>query len=477
MPTPDVAWALDQFRDSGRATRTRVSRDYYRGDHPLLFATERFREVFRDKFGAVIDNLCPAVIESVADRLEVTGFTASGLEDPEQADGIAKYAWSVWQRNRMDLRAPETHREALITGDGFAIVWPGADGRATIWPQTSEDMAVEYDPQEPDRIIRAAKLWTIPTETGQKRRMRVTIYLPDRIERYVTERTVAYDRPGQRTRMTQFVPYASTEAAAASATTEAIVPNPFGRVPVFHFPNRAVGRYGVGELLDVIPLQDALNKTLCDQMIASEFGSYIQRILLGYEVEVDERTNMPKAPELPDGADKWVAIRDPNVKVETIPQTDITMFLEAEENLRAEIARVSGTPLHYLFITKGDYPSGEAMKSAEARFTRKLRERMTSFGNVWEDALAFALRIDERPLPEGVQLATQWTDPAPRASSKEIADLMPALKEAGVPFEWTWKHILGVSEEEARTFRQRLEAAGVPGTPPAAASDSGTVAD
>jgi hypothetical protein len=55
-----------------------------------------------------------------------------------------------------------------------------------------------------------------------------------------------------------------------------VVANPYGQVPVFHWPNRRIHWYGVGELLDVIPLQDALNKagaTCSSRWSSRRFGS------------------------------------------------------------------------------------------------------------------------------------------------------------------------------------------------------------
>ena len=91
-----------------------------------------------------------------------------------------------------------------------------------------------------------------------------------------------------------------------------------------------------------------------------------------------------------------------------------TQYVEVQENLRAEIARVSGTPLHYLFITKGDYPSGEAMKSAEARFTRKVEQRQQALGNQWEDLFALAIARGLRREGRRRNFVVEWEEAAPR---------------------------------------------------------------
>jgi len=84
----------------------------------------------------------------------------------------------------------------------------------------------------------------------------------------------------------------STEDMLGAGST----PNPYGRVPVFHFPNRRVYDYGISDLADVIPIQDALNKALMDMLVAMEFGAFKQRWVTGIEYETDPVTGKPKPP-------------------------------------------------------------------------------------------------------------------------------------------------------------------------------------
>ena len=56
-------------------------------------------------------------------------------------------------------------------------------------------------------------------------------------------------------------------------------------VPVVPFPNLGEGSFGMSELRDVVPLQDALNKTLLDMLVGSESQALPQRYALGLEIE------------------------------------------------------------------------------------------------------------------------------------------------------------------------------------------------
>lgn len=427
----DLGWALEQFR-SERIERYKLYSEYYEGFHTLAFATEKFRNTFGSTFKEFAENACAAVVDSLTDRLSVMGFQTSEAEvvtedvptgpsvegSPRASikkvtvkDPLGQTLLDIWRRNRMDLKANEVHAETLAVGDSYAIVWPNAAGKAEIFPQKGVQCCIEYESEDSKTTLRGAKVWFDPN-LG---RFRVNVYLPNQILKYVQKN--------------------ASETLAEKDTSFALtaaVQNPYGEVPLFHFPNKKVRRYGVSELRDVLPLQNALNKSVMDMLIAMEFASFKQRYVIGLEVEIDEATGQPVDPTYRNfGVDRIMAVPDLEAKVGQFDATDLGQFLRVQEKFWASIARVSGTPLHYFFITQGDFPSGEAMKSAEARFVKKISDRQTSFGNVWEDAMRFALKIEERAQPEDLQIETLWSDAAPK-SEAELADTAVKKKAVGV---------------------------------------------
>jgi hypothetical protein len=71
------------------------------------------------------------------------------------------------------------------------------------------------------------------------------------------------------------------------------------------------------------------------------------------------------------------------------------------------------------------------MKSAEARFVKKIKDRQTGFGNVWEDVLKFCLRIEESTDTSEIEIESEWVTAAPRSES-EVADTAVKKKAVGV---------------------------------------------
>lgn len=423
--------ALKAFRAT--ASNYREYDDYYDGVHRLAFATEKFRNAFGSLFRAFADNLCPAVVDAVADRLEPIGFEVE--DGPEQA---ADMAWDIWTRNRMDRRAGEAHLDALRAGDAYLVVWPNPDDSyPTLYPNPGSHMRVWYDDERPSVVSGAAKLWEL--DDG---RMRLNMYYVDRIEKYVTRAKVTGGIPQKGT---AFDPY-EVEGEAWP------LPNEYGVVPVFHFANNAsIGQMGRSELRDVIPLQDALNKAVADMLVAMEFVAFPQRWATGLEVEIDESTGKPKAPFTP-GVDRVWAVGSELAKFGQFDPSDLTQFLGVQDNLRLEIARVSGTPLHYLMLGGGEFPSGEAMKTAEARFLAKVKDRQVAFGNAWEDALGLAVRMAGGP---EARLSMLWTDPTPR-SDREMVEIGVMKKDVGVS-ERQIQLELGYSEEQIERMAKERE--------------------
>jgi hypothetical protein len=160
--------------------------------------------------------------------------------------------------------------------------------------------------------------------------------------------------------------------------------------------------------VQAVPSQDRLNKILADEDLASEFIALMQRYATGIDIPPDPTTGKPDTRYVEAfrkmSYDRIMVFADPNAQIHTSPGADISYFDTRKNDARMSIARNTGTPLHYLLLT-GDPPSGRALKALEARFTKKVRDRQALFGNVWEDALHFALVIvgDAQP-DDGVQL-------------------------------------------------------------------------
>lgn len=412
--------------------------DYYEGNHRLLFATEKFRNAFGAMFQAFADNLCAPVVDALADRLKLRAFTGPGADQ----------ANLLWKASRMRRHAGEAILDALRRADSFLVVWPNAAGQPRVYVQEPTNCWVLYDEDEPGRIKAAAKVWPVADE-----KYRATIYLPDMVYRYETTNSVKNGRPDK---VGLFTPYQDED------TPEGELVNRWGQVPMFHLANNAApGRYGRSELADVIPLQDALNKTMADMLVAMEFVSLPQRYATGVEVETDPITGQPdptKAPKVTPGA-VWT-VPDMGAAMGQFEPGDLRQFLEVAEAFRVEVARVSGVPQHLLSLT-GEPPAGIALRVAEGRLVAKAEDRADSFGATLVDAIALALRMGAgTPDPAGqsdqqAQLEAVWEPAGTRDELYEV-QVAQAKVDVGVSRDQALRE-LGYTDDQLAAMKDERE--------------------
>ena len=185
----------------------------------------------------------------------------------------------IWSANRMDRRSGELHTGALRDGDSFAIIWPGPDGQPVFYPQRSERIAMRWSEDQPGSVEVGAKMWPTDMWAGRST-WRLTLYYPDRIERYETTATLQGKAPDVPEKPESWKEWDGEDGGP-------VIANEYGRVPIFAWNNNgSTGEYGRSELADVIPLQDALSKTIADSLVAGEFAALPQRWATGLDVVI-----------------------------------------------------------------------------------------------------------------------------------------------------------------------------------------------
>lgn len=402
----DIEKALRQLTEN--QTKYEKTERYYSGNHDLKFATEKFKTAFGTLFREFALNLCPAICDALRDKLKIKNFN---VEDG--GANLPKDAWKIWQDNRMGVRSGEVHKEAVKNGDAYVIVWVDREKKVTIYPQKARNCTVVYDEEMPGKILWAAKVW----KTNDKK-SRLNLYYPDRTERYITKAKVEAGLP---------------DAGALVPFTDdgqPIIPNPYGIVPVFHFANNSdIGSPGQSELVSAMPIQDGLNKSVLDMLVAMEFASYRQRWASGIEIEYDD--DGKPIPPYTAGIERLWVTESPEAKFGDFEAANLEQFLKVKADFRVDMACVTGTPLYYFMLTSGDMPSGESLKKSETRFINKVTDRQESFGQVWEDVMSFALTLEGK---KDVRLFTDWEDPAPLSETDKLNNII-LKKEIGISDE------------------------------------------
>lgn len=470
--------------------------NYYDGIHDLRVSIEKMRNTFGRLFLEFADNLCPTVIDSMVERLEVIGFTMETQESdvevplpihandfqnpapdsasdntqppkppkpadpnqpvineygnsidkgvvnqqsvmiPKKKKNLADVAWDLWRECRMKQVQNQVHMEALLSGDAYLLIWTNSKvpGKICAHPQKASQFYIFEDAESPNNPHYAIKTWV------EGKRRRVTLYYADRIEKYISD-----DKTQDPYKDEHFVHF---EAKDENGNSEAWpLDNPYGRVPAFRFPHKArMGGMGRSELKDVIPIQDALNKAMMDLLVAMERVALPQRWATGIEIQKNSISGEEES-SFESGIDKLWHTANGEAKFGQFDAADLNAFIQVHDSLRLEMARISRTPLHYFTVQTGNAPSGAALRTIEKPLTMKCESAQTELGDAWEDVTEFMLLVDGKVKSLGDnQLEANWK---PSHSEDEYEDLQTAaLKTTVGVSNRQIQRELGYSEQE-----------------------------
>lgn len=383
--------------------------DYYEGRQPLVYSRQRLREIFREIDARFSQNWCAVVIDSVLERIQLQRITVADNEaQTAQLDGLLS-------ASSLLLEADDTHLAALVTGEGYVIVWPDEEtNRPEAYYNDPRNVHVFYEGDRP-RVKRFACKWWI----GDDNYRYLTLYYPDRLEYYRSRKAVRS--------LSRGTIGAGSDVSSAKAFEEpAIAGNPYGTIPVFHF--RRDRRLVSSELQNVIEPQDAVNKLLADMMVAAEFGAFKQR----WAITNADTSQLRNAPNIIWGIPPEDGEGQP-ASVGEFGITPLDNYIKAVDKWTTAIAIISRTPKHYFFGQGGD-PSGEALIAMESPLNHKAQRYIDRFTAVWSEVAQFMLLLDGTTVdsnaiiphfdrPETIQPYTQ------SLITKELVG-------AGVPLLW-----------------------------------------
>jgi hypothetical protein len=422
---------------------------YYDGRHPLAFASDKFREAFGGRLRAFADNFCPLVVEAVEERLTVQGFRLGAARDLA-ADTDA---WRIWQTNQLDAESELAHREALIKGCGYVLVSPSETDRVDdetpgITVEDPMEVATESEPGRRWKRRAGIKRWV--DDEGM---LRAVLWLPDFVYRWRSEKP--FDPV-----MKQAGDIRWKEFSLPADEDRWPIPNPLGIVPLVPLPNKPLrdGSFA-SEIRNVIPAQDAINKTAADLLVAQEFAAFRQRYALNLDLEIDPETKLPRLP-FKVGVDRMITIGRPDQNPDgTYPPpttfgefgvSELSQYIRGMEMWVQHIATQTRTPAHYLLGQAGSFPSGESLKATETGLVSKARHKMRYFGEGWEEVIRLAFRVLDDPRAEVMDSETIWKDPETRTEAEHV-DALLKLKSIGVPDEQLQEDA-GYSPQQIRRF-------------------------
>lgn len=430
-PTPDTAEkllkALHEKQNSARPGLDRLDQ-YWRGEQPAAFLSAKARQAMAGRFRSLAANFPRLSCEALVERLTVTGFKYA--EQPEADPDL----WAVWRRAGLDDVAAQVHADALVYGRGFVIVWADSAGRPAVTAESPLQVTVKRDPQTRE-VTAALKRWRDGDELW------CTLYLPDSVTTYRHDQHSGDSWP-----------------VTGWGRVGEDVDNPFGVVPVVPFVNRGrtVDAEGVSEMHDVLDLSDALNKTLADSMVTSEFYARPRRWATGLELEEDEDGNVLNPFDSEEGR-LWTS-ESPDTKFGQFDAASLSGYTDQATMLLQLIGALGGLPPHYIGLNGDQPPSADSIRSAEAPLVARATALQRTFGQSWAlvaALIAAVLRPGTDPL--AVELLTLWASPETRTPAQQT-DAAQKLVDMGVPLSVVLREALGWSPEQVKATEQAARA-------------------
>jgi hypothetical protein len=403
---------------------------YYRGDHPLKFASAEFAKFHGARYKDFSDNWTQVVADSPVERLTVTGFLADGETEAD------KDLWRVWQVNGLDADSQLGFLGAVTGARCFVLVWgdPDDPDMPVVTFEDASQSIVAYEPGSRRNRRAALKRWQDGNQDY------ATLYLKNEVWKFCRP-LAQQDKSPQMADVDEELKRWQPREMGDEPNPQ---PNPMGVVPMVELPNKPMlVEDPISDVGGVVAMQDAINLVWAQLFTASDAASFPQRVVMGAERPMIPKLN--SAGEIigqqPVDLDKfmvdrvaWITGKD--ARIDSWPAANLAMYTGILEVAVGHLAAQSRTPQHYLIGKMANLAEG-ALLAAETGLVKRCDEKILWYGQGLREvgrliALAKGEDAKAQALRSGRVL---WADTESR-SHAQMADALLKLKQLGFPFEW-----------------------------------------
>lgn len=477
METDDALKLVDQLYVELSNRRSAAEQDlaYFRGEQPLRFASDRWREYHASRYTHFCDNWCAPVANTPNERLRSTGFR---LDDTPERSDEEKALWNDWLANDMESQSSAGWLHGLITRRSHVLVWGDKDDNPVDTWETSDQVIVGYDPEHPSRRVAALKTWhdgsmefaTLYTDTEVWKFERpysravkagqVPIEVPpgSRGEGFFNRQTASglYISGG-----------AQGEWKPRQPPTDDTWPvkNPLGVVPVVEMPNRPMlGGEPLSEISGTRAMQDAINLLWAYLFNAADSASFPARVVMGQEspkipiLDANGQVVGEKPADLKKLAeDRILWLTGQNTKIGQWDAAKLDVFTGVIETAVSHIAAQTRTPPNLMLLGKGMVNvSADGIKAASEGQVMKVKEMHLFLTPPTREVHRLnALVRGNKALADKCRSGhVQWKD-AENHSEAQLTDALVKMKTIGFPFAWLAERY-GLSQTElGRVLKMR----------------------
>ncbi|MEU5427624.1 phage portal protein [Streptomyces olivoreticuli] len=429
-------------RDGDRLTRID---DYLHGRHDDPYMPPQADDEYRLLARRSISNWLPLLVGTPAQALYVDGFrpgeAGSGLTASTETTTVE---WTHWQRSRLDARQAAVYRGALAYGHSFTVTERSRTGQVRTKGLSALRTTALYEDAANDDVPHAAL--TVTAWPSGETRGRARLW-DARYEYAVTFRSLDDEK-------------------AITVSDRRL--HHAGECPVTRFA-ASVDLEGrtLGVIEPMLALQDRINQTIFDLLLAQSYGSTKVRTVSGMappvqrdsetgEAVLDAAGNPIPLP-INHNARRFLFAEDPDVRFGSLDETPLGGFIDSVDMSIRHLAAVSQTPPHHLLGQIANL-SAEALLAAETALSRKIAEFRVAFGECWERVFRLAGELaGHTASADDYQGEVIWRDMESR-SLAQAADALGKLREQlGIPARGLWARVPGVTQTELEDWEQKAE--------------------
>lgn len=449
---------------------------YMHNKHDLPYMPDTADEEYMLLAERATMNWMPLLVETPVQAMYVDGYRPGAaslgreVSEPE-AKARASSAWDHWQRSRLDARQSTIYRGAFAHGHAFTLTFRNKKGLSEtkgLSPMMTsalfEDAANDIEPVVAFTVTRWAEYDKIESKKVVPGK---GTYWDDKYEYEVYfDNLSTSDQPG----------------TGPKVGVKRLRRHGMSRCPVTRFPALVdlEGRT-VGLVLPMKPVQDRINQTVFDLLVAQTYGSFQVRWATGMAPPLKKRViwqrdkegalvldgeGRPQVEEIVDllddngrpvpedvnlNARRFLFAEDSDVKFGAIAGTPLDGYIKSLELSVRQLAALSQTPPHHILGQIANL-SAEALEAAETALSRKVHLFKTVFGECWERVFNLAAELDGDEVgANDTSGEVLWRDMEGQGFNK-AADALLKLKELEIPKIGLWRRVPGVTSNELQEW-------------------------
>ncbi|WP_367135808.1 phage portal protein [Saccharothrix sp. HUAS TT1] len=430
------------YKDGDRLERID---NYLHGEHDDPYMPETADDEYKMLAKRAVSNWMPLLVGTPAQALCVDGFRRGRPGELPVSGAAVLPEWDHWERSGLGARQTAVYRGALTYGHAFTLTEKVKGGRRVVTKGLSalKTAALFEDPA--NDLVPFAALTIVTKPLGE---IRGVARMWDRRNEYrVTFKSLS---------------------DLASVVVQNGRRHGSSECPVTRFAAMVdlEGRT-VGVIEPMIELQNRINQTVFDLLIAQTGGSFKVRYASGMappvyrdpetgEPILDEHGN-PKPLPINLNAKRFLFSDDSDVKFGTLDETPLGGYIESIDMSIRHLAAISQTPPHHLLGQIANL-SAEALLAAETALSRKIEEFRRVFSEAWERVFRLAAELAGETLSaDDWHGEVLWRDMEQRSLAQSADALGKLADQLNVPKRGLWRRIPGVTQNEIDDWEELRE--------------------